>query len=158
MTGPSEHATPPGASDDDAFIEGILRMVRGSAPLPAAAPGAPMNSQSAGNEATAARDRMQPGATGCNQVQPLAAQLEYAKRSHGGEAAAGTPAPPPGTMSPRKIRAARLLLAGGRVADVAASVQVSRQTIWRWVKDPVFQAEVRRQAASAVPLGAKKGK
>ena len=60
-------------------------------------------------------------------------------------------------MTPRKIRAVRLLLAGGRVADVAAAVQVSRQTIWRWVKDPAFQAEVRRAAAAAVPLGAKKG-
>jgi hypothetical protein len=49
-------------------------------------------------------------------------------------------------LPPRQIMAARLLLAGRRVTDVAAYLGVNRHTIAGWLRDPEFQHEVRRMA------------
>ena len=49
-------------------------------------------------------------------------------------------------LPPRQIMAARLLLAGRRVTDVAAYLGVNRHTIAGWLRDPEFQLEVRRMA------------
>ena len=56
------------------------------------------------------------------------------------------PAPRPGALPPRQVMAARLLLAGWRVSDVAAHLAVNRHTISAWLKDKQFQEEVRRMA------------
>jgi hypothetical protein len=50
-------------------------------------------------------------------------------------------------LQPRQVLAARLLLAGMRVGEVAREICVCRHTIRRWMKDPAFAAEVRLQAA-----------
>jgi hypothetical protein len=50
-------------------------------------------------------------------------------------------------VQPRQVLAARLLVAGVRVGEVAREICVCRHTIRRWLKDPAFAGEVRRQAA-----------
>ena len=135
----------PADDADEALIETILRMAHGTA---GSAPARPAES-----EANSPRTLVHPGAPPCTLAHPTE-KLQCAKRSQFGEAAPGIPAARPGALAPRKIRAARLLLAGGGVMEVAAAVGVSRHTITRWVKDPAFQAEARRQDAAAVPLPA----
>jgi hypothetical protein len=64
-------------------------------------------------------------------------------------AAAGRPlryVPAERDLPPRQIMAARLLLAGFRMTDVAAHLGVNRHTIAGWLRDPEFQREVRRMA------------
>jgi hypothetical protein len=61
---------------------------------------------------------------------------------------------PSAVLQPRQVRAVRLLLAGHGVAEVARAVGVCRHTVSRWMKDPVFRAEVRGHASAAVPLKA----
>ena len=129
---------------DDRLIDEILHMARGSAGLGRGRP--------AERKATAAGSPVHPDAPPCTLAHP--GKLQYAKRTHGGDAAPAPPPARPGALTPRRIRAARLLLAGGGVIEVAAAVGVSRHTVTRWVKDPAFQAEARRQAAAAVPLPA----
>lgn len=78
----------------------------------------------------------------------------------------GTNPTPPGTrpsggaglatgrpLKPKQLTAARLLLAGGAVGEVASALRVHRYTVTRWQSDPRFQAELRRQngAAAARP-------
>ena len=53
---------------------------------------------------------------------------------------------PPAALQPRQLTAARLLLAGRRVKDVAARLGVHRHTVSAWLKDPDFQQEVSRLA------------
>src|SRR5688500_14441868 len=48
-------------------------------------------------------------------------------------------------VPPRQMAAARLLLAGRRVMEVAAELGVHRYTVSRWKRQPGFEAEVRRQ-------------
>jgi hypothetical protein len=50
-----------------------------------------------------------------------------------------------GGATPRQMMAARLLLAGRRVAEVAAELGVHPYTVSRWKRDPLFEAELRRQ-------------
>ena len=78
--------------------------------------------------------------------------IQLAKQSHGSDEVQASAAARLGVMTPRKIGAARLLLAGYGVVEVAAAVGVGRHTITRWTKDPAFQAEARRQIEAVVPL------
>jgi hypothetical protein len=48
-----------------------------------------------------------------------------------------------------QLSAARLLLDGKSVTEVAAELEVHRYTISRWQSDPRFQAELRRQVERA---------
>ena len=57
---------------------------------------------------------------------------------------------PPRPLAPRQLTAARLLLAGMRVSEVAARLGVDPYTVTRWKRDPRFQAEIRRQVSVAV--------
>jgi hypothetical protein len=109
----------------------------------------PTGNEPTENKPTAERATAHPDAPECTRAHPDA-NNKNAKRSHGGApAATRTPA-----LSPLKIRAVRLLLAGGGVGEVAAAVGVGRHTITRWVKDPAFEAEARRQVSLSVPLAA----
>ena len=58
-------------------------------------------------------------------------------------------------LKPKQLTAARLLLAGRQITEVAAALGVHRYTISRWQSDPLFQAELRRQtaASTAAPAG-----
>jgi Homeodomain-like domain len=49
----------------------------------------------------------------------------------------------------RRLAAARLLVRGLGVAQVAAQIGVHRRTIWRWTRDVRFMDEVRRMVRSA---------
>lgn len=49
------------------------------------------------------------------------------------------------------MTAARMLLAGHTVANVAAELGVHPYTISRWKRDPRFDAELQRQVDSATP-------
>ncbi|MDB5319857.1 MAG: beta-glucosidase-like glycosyl hydrolase [Phycisphaerales bacterium] len=48
-------------------------------------------------------------------------------------------------LHPNQLSAARLLLAGHRVKDVASVLHVDPYTVTRWKKDPRFQSELRYQ-------------
>ena len=48
-------------------------------------------------------------------------------------------------LKPRQMTAARLLLAGRGVAEVAAELGVHPYTVSRWKRDALFDAELRRQ-------------
>lgn len=48
-------------------------------------------------------------------------------------------------LKAKQLTAARLLLAGGAVGEVASALRVHRYTVTRWQSDPRFQAELRRQ-------------
>ena len=52
-------------------------------------------------------------------------------------------------LKPIQLSAARLLLDGKSVTDVAAELEVHRYTVSRWQSDPRFQAELRRQVERA---------
>ena len=57
------------------------------------------------------------------------------------------PSEPPATvmaLTPQQLAAARLLARGGRVAEVSASLRVTRQALWKWRRHPAFAAELRR--------------
>lgn len=61
-------------------------------------------------------------------------------------------------LKPKQLTAARLLLAGGAVGEVASALRVHRYTVTRWQSDPRFQAELRRQnGAAAVRLQSQAG-
>lgn len=61
-------------------------------------------------------------------------------------------------LKPKQLTAARLLLAGGAVGEVASALRVHRYTVTRWQSDPRFQAELRRQnGAAAVRLQSEAG-
>ena len=49
-------------------------------------------------------------------------------------------------LTPRQIMAARMLLAGRRLNDVAAHLGVNRHTVSGWLRQQRFQREVRRMA------------
>jgi DNA-binding NarL/FixJ family response regulator len=49
-------------------------------------------------------------------------------------------------LAPRQLTAAELLLAGSTVAAAAARLNISPRTIFRWLRDPRFLAEVDRRA------------
>ena len=81
---------------------------------------------------------MQPHATPCNATQPNS-RIEK------------TNPPPPisnsqhaEALTPRQLAAARLIAAGHALSDVALEMKMNRSTIWRWTRDPTFQAELRR--------------
>lgn len=110
-------------------------------PIPSPAPGE--------NKATAQGSAAPPGPPGCSTAHPRE-NVDSAKQSHGG----GPPTArgEANSVTPLKIRAVRLLLAGRRVGEVASALGVCRHTVSRWQKQPAFQAEARRQMAAAVPL------
>ena len=49
-------------------------------------------------------------------------------------------------LAPRKLTAIELLLAGSTVAAAAARLGVNPRTIFRWLNDPRFRAEIDRRA------------
>lgn len=51
-------------------------------------------------------------------------------------------------MDPKHDRAIDLLLAGRTPSEVGAAVEVCRETVWRWTKDPEFDAELRRRRSA----------
>jgi hypothetical protein len=53
-------------------------------------------------------------------------------------------------LEPRQVMAARVLLSGMGTVQASARLGVERHAIWRWKKDPRFQAEVRRLAGEVV--------
>ena len=57
-------------------------------------------------------------------------------------------------LKPKQLSAARLLLAGRSITDVATALGVHRYTVTRWQSDPLFQAELRRQTADTAARGA----
>lgn len=59
-----------------------------------------------------------------------------------------------GGVTPRQMTAARLLLAGRRVAEVAGELGVHPYTVSRWKRDPSFEAELRRQVERATARNA----
>jgi DNA-binding NarL/FixJ family response regulator len=55
--------------------------------------------------------------------------------------------PQPGKrLFPRQLTAIEMLLAGCTVVAAARRLGVSARTIFRWLKDPVFQSEIDRRA------------
>jgi hypothetical protein len=159
------------ATQPDGLTDAILAMVgrrmreeaTGGAPMfPQAPPCSPALARSAidktnpiqspapaENKATAEVSAALPVASGCSTAHPRH-NVDSTKQSHGG-------GPPKvrdkaNCITPLKIRAVRLLLAGGRVGQVASALGVSRHTVSRWQKEPAFQAEARRQVDAAVPL------
>lgn len=52
------------------------------------------------------------------------------------------------------MTAARLLLAGRGVAEVAGELGAHPYTVSRWKRDPLFQAELRRQVERATARNA----
>lgn len=110
------------------------------------------------HEATAACSRMLPGVTKCSLVLPRR-HVDLTKQSQtvvGMALPRGVKDPPGASLQPRQVRAVRLLLAGHQVRDVAKAIGVCRHTISRWMKDPVFRAEVRGHVSAAVPLSTPK--
>ena len=89
---------------------------------------------------------------GDGDVRPLAAQNEATPRAVAHPGAPRRTAAHHTDLEPRQILAARLLVSGMGVSDVAAAVGVKRHAVGRWKRDPVFCEEVRRVAAEMVPL------
>jgi len=56
----------------------------------------------------------------------------------------------PRRLAPRQVMAARMLLAGRRIYEVAAHLGVNRHTVATWLKWPEFQDEVHRMVDEAV--------
>lgn len=109
------------------------------------APGADERSETE-REPTATCSPALPGVTPCSVVLPRE-RTQYAKTN--------PTAPAPAVLPPRQVLAVRLLMGGIGVTETAKHLGVCRHTIRRWMKTPLFQAEVRRQAAAAVPVGRK---
>jgi hypothetical protein len=60
-------------------------------------------------------------------------------------------------LNPNQLTAARLLLAGHRVIDVASVLNVDPYTVSRWKKDPRFQSELHYQiAVQSIPAAPQK--
>jgi DNA-binding NarL/FixJ family response regulator len=60
-------------------------------------------------------------------------------------------------LNPNQLTAARLLLAGHRVIDVASILKVDPYTVSRWKKDPRFQSELHYQIAyQSIPAAPQK--
>jgi hypothetical protein len=57
---------------------------------------------------------------------------------------------PPRPLGPRQLTAARQLLAGMTVTEVATRMGLHPYTVTRWKRDPRFQAELRRQVSVAI--------
>ena len=53
-------------------------------------------------------------------------------------------------LAPRHIMAARMLISGRRIYEVAAHLGVNRHTVTTWLKWPEFQNEVYRMAAESM--------
>lgn len=53
-------------------------------------------------------------------------------------------------LKPKQRKAVEALLTTGEVAAAAQSVGVSRETLYRWLKEPVFQQAVRQAEAQAL--------
>jgi hypothetical protein len=91
-------------------------------------------------------DAMQPHATVCNATQPKSAaekanppppiskSRQHEHTEHDDET----------DLTPRQLAAARLIAAGRTLPEVALELRLNRSTIWRWTRDPTFQAELRR--------------
>jgi hypothetical protein len=60
----------------------------------------------------------------------------------------------PTSLSPRELAAVRAMLSGAKPAAVAEQLGVSRQTVWRWSRQPAFMTELRRLNALTA-LGAR---
>jgi len=55
------------------------------------------------------------------------------------------------SLSPGQLAAISLLLAGYSVAAIARKMATSERTIFRWKRDPRFDAEIRRRAEALGP-------
>ncbi len=53
-------------------------------------------------------------------------------------------------LKPKQRKAVEALLTTGEVAVAAQSVGVSRETLYRWLKEPIFQQAVRQAEAQAL--------
>jgi hypothetical protein len=92
-------------------------------------------------------DAMQPHATGCNATQPNNAAGKTNPPPQISNSQQPPQQPPqqcPTSLTPRQLAAARLIAAGRALPDVALELRLNRSTIWRWTRDPAFQAELRR--------------
>jgi len=61
------------------------------------------------------------------------------------------------SLTERQLAAARLLAWGRTTSQVAKELEISRQALWKWRRDPVFAGEVRRiheRISLRPPLGA----
>ncbi len=56
----------------------------------------------------------------------------------------------PAALSPKQRRAVEALLATGEAAAAAREAGVARDTLYRWLKQPAFLAEVRKAEAAAL--------
>jgi transposase-like protein len=56
----------------------------------------------------------------------------------------------PGTLTPKQRKAVEALLTTGEVTAAAQAAGVSRETLHRWLKQPLFQAAVRDAEARAL--------
>lgn len=53
-------------------------------------------------------------------------------------------------LTPKKYRAIESLLIDGSVTNAAKTANVSRQTVYDWLRDPTFAAELRRSEGLAL--------
>jgi hypothetical protein len=56
---------------------------------------------------------------------------------------------PPRPLAPRQLTAINLLFDGATVANAARTLNINRRTIFRWLKQPLFRAEVDQRIADA---------
>ncbi len=56
----------------------------------------------------------------------------------------------PSTLTPRQRRAVEALLTTGEVAAAAREVGITRDTLYRWLKQPIFLGAVREAEAKAL--------
>jgi hypothetical protein len=59
-------------------------------------------------------------------------------------------------LSPRQLAALNLLFAGASFAQTARQLKLSKRTLYRWKRDPIFVAEIHRRyrdSARSAPQG-----
>jgi hypothetical protein len=89
-------------------------------------------------------DAMQPHATPCNATQPNHANGKTNPPPPISKSQQPQTPPQPSSLTPRQLAAARLIAAGRTLPEVALELRLNRSTVWRWTRDPTFQAELRR--------------
>ncbi len=55
-----------------------------------------------------------------------------------------------GTLSPTQRRAISALLTERNTRDAARAAKVAERTLWRWLADPMFRAELTRQEGEVI--------
>lgn len=53
-------------------------------------------------------------------------------------------------LRPNQVKAAAVLATTGRISEAAAAAGVSRKTIWQWLKQPEFKAQLNEAARAAL--------